>query len=103
MYVCVRVRVCVWGRRSWEEREKKEIRTRKEREEKRKNKETGEKRKHKLIHTDRQRDRQTDGQTDGRTDRHKSNDMRYKTEQYTKSNSIESYSIKLNQFRNKVE
>ena len=33
--------------------------------------------------------RQTDGQTDGRTDRHKSFiDMRYYTEQYSKSNSI---------------
>ena len=69
MYLCVRVRVCVWGRRSWEEREKKEIRTRKEREEKRKNKETGEKRKHKLIHTDKQTNRQTDEQTDRQIDR----------------------------------
>ena len=44
------------------------------------------KRKHKLIHTD----KQTDGQTDGRTDRHKSFiAMRYYTEQYSKSNSIE--------------
>ena len=39
----------------------------------------------KLIHTDKQTDRQTDGQTD----RHKSFiDMRYYTEQYSKSNSI---------------
>ena len=56
-----------------------------EKKEYRKNKETGDKRKHKLIHTD----RQTDRQTDGRTDRHKSFiDMRYYTEQYSKSNSI---------------
>ena len=78
------------------------------REKKRKNKEAGEKRKHKLIHTDKQTDRRTDGRTDrrtdGRTDRHKSFiDMRHYTEQYSKSNSIESYSIKLNQFKNKVE
>ena len=34
--------------------------------------------------------RQTDGRTDGQTDRHKSFiDMRYYTEQYSKSNSIE--------------
>ena len=72
MYLCVRVRVCVWGRRSWEQRVKKE---------KRKNKETGEKKKHKLIHTDKQ--------TDRRTDRHKSfTGMRYNTEQCSKSNLI---------------
>ena len=64
MYLCVRVRVYVWGRHSWEKREKKEIRTRKERDKKRKNKETGEKRKHKLIHIDKQTDTQTDGWTD---------------------------------------
>ena len=52
MYLCVRVRVCVWGRHSWEKRKRV------------KRKETGEKRKHKLIHTDKQTDRQTDGQTD---------------------------------------
>ena len=58
----------------------------KEKKEYRKNEETGEKRKHKLIHTDRR--------TNGQTDRHKSFiDMRYNTEQYSKSNSIESYSI----------
>ena len=40
-----------------------------------------------LIHTDRQ--------TDRRTDRHKSFiDMRYNTEQYSKSNSIEKIKIK---------
>ena len=44
---------------------------------------------HKFIHTDKQTDRQTDRQTDERTDRHKSFiDMRYNTEQYSKSNSI---------------
>ena len=38
--------------------------------------------------------KQTDRQTDKRADRHKSFiDMRYYTEQYSKSNSIESYSI----------
>ena len=37
---------------------------------------------------------QINRQTDRRTDRHKSFiDMRYNTEQYSKSNSIESYSI----------
>ena len=51
-----------------------------------KNKKTGVKRKRqKLIHTD----KQTDRQTDGWTDRHKSFiDLRYYTEQYSKSNSI---------------
>ena len=49
-------------------------------------------RKHKLIHTDK------DKQTDGRTDRNKSFiDMRYYTEQYSKSNSIEQNRIKSNQ------
>ena len=54
--------------------------------------------------TDRQTDRQTGRQTDGRTDRHKSFiDMRYYTEQYSKSNSIElnkreSNQIESNQF-----
>ena len=76
MYLCVRVRVYVWGRRSWEKRKRVKI----------KNKETGEKRKHKLIHTD----KQTNKQTDRQTDRHKSFiDMRYYTEQYSKSNPIE--------------
>ena len=37
-----------------------------------------------------QTDKHTDKQTDGQTDRHKSFiDMRYYTEQYSKSNSIE--------------
>ena len=41
---------------------------------------------HKLIHTD----KQTDGRIDRQTDRHKSIiDMRYNTEVYSKSNSIE--------------
>ena len=52
MYLCVRV--CVWGRRSWEKW--------KEREKKEKIKE--EKIKQKLIHTDKHTDKQTDGQTD---------------------------------------
>ena len=64
---------------------KREIKMKREKKELRKNKETGEKRKHTLIHTD----KQTDGQTDRRTDRHKSFiDMRYYTEQYSKSNRI---------------
>ena len=42
------------------------------------------------THTDRQTDGRTDERTDGRTNRHKSFiDMRYNTEQYDKSNSIE--------------
>ena len=89
MYLCVRVRVrvCVWGRRSWEKRVKKEKWKWKE---KRKNRVTGEKKKHKLIHTDKQTDKQTDRRTDRWTDRHKSFiDMRYYTKQYSKSNSIE--------------
>ena len=45
---------------------------------------------HKFIHTDKQ--------TDRRTDRHKSFiDMRYYTEQYSKSNSIKENRIKSNQ------
>ena len=49
----------------------------------------------------------TDGRTDGRTDRHKSFiDMRYYTEQYSKSNSIEEKRIESNRIKsiwNKVE
>ena len=42
-------------------------------------------------------DRQTDGRTDRQTDRHKSFiDMRYYTEQYSKSNSIEEKRIRSN-------
>ena len=53
---------------------------------------------HKLIHTDKKTDRQTDRQTDGQTDRHKSFiDMRYYTEQYSKSNSIKENRIESNQ------
>ena len=64
---------------------KREMEMKRDKKEKRKNKETGEKRKHKLVHTD----KHTHRQTDGWTDRHKSfNDMRYYTEQYSKSNSI---------------
>ena len=63
------------------------------REKKRKNRVTGEKRKHKLIHTDEQTkrhtDRQTDRQTDKQIDTNHLIDMRYYTEQYSKSNSIE--------------
>ena len=60
-----------------------------EKKEYRKNEETGEKRSKNInlfIQTDRQTDRRTDERTDGRTDRHKSFiDMRYYTEQYSKS------------------
>ena len=100
MYLCVRVRVrvYVWGRHSWEKREKKEIRTRKERVKKR-----VKKRIHKLVHTD----KQTDRQTNGRTDRHKSFiDMRYNTEQHSKSNSIKEKRKESNRIQsvwNKVE
>ena len=74
------------------EREMKMKREMKQKE-KRKNKETGVKWKHKLIHTD----KQTDKQTDERTDRHKSFiDMRYYTEQYSKSNSIKENIVKSN-------
>ena len=67
------------------ESKEREIKMKREKKELRKNKETWEKRKHTLIHTD----KQTDGQTDRRTDRHKSFiDMRYNTEQYSKSHSI---------------
>ena len=90
MYLCVRVRVrvCVWGRRSWEKRVKKEKWKRKE---KRKGKERIKKQERREnINLFIQINRQTDRQTDGRTDRHKSFiDMRYNTEQYSKSNSIE--------------
>ena len=69
-------------------REKKDLRGKK--------KETGEKRKHKLIHTD----KHTDRQTDGRTDRHKSFiDMRYYTEQYSRSNWIKEKRIESNQIK----
>ena len=49
MYVCVRVRVCVWGRRSWEKSKEREMKMKmkmkREMKEKKMNKETGEKRK----------------------------------------------------------
>ena len=67
MYLCVRVRVRVWGRRSWEKRVKKEKWKWKEKR-KRKEKKEKKKRKHKLIHTDKQTHRQTDRQSDGQID-----------------------------------
>ena len=74
MYVCVRVRVCV--RKTFMRKEKKG-------KEKRKRSEN--------INLFIQINRQTDR----RTDRHKSFiDMRYNTEQYSKSNSIELNRIK---------
>ena len=52
-----------------------------------------------FIQINRHTDRQTDGRTDGQIDRHKSFiDMKYYTEQYSKSNSIEEKKIKSNQF-----
>ena len=72
MYVCVRVHacMCVWGRRSWEKRKK----IKREKKEKRNEIEN----KNLFIQINR------------RTDRHKSFiHMRYYTEQYSKSNSIE--------------
>ena len=82
----------MWGRRSWEKRGKKELKEKRKKKERIKKQERREN--YKLIHTDKQTDRQTDRQTgrrmDGRTDRHKSFiDVRYYTEQYSKSNSIE--------------
>ena len=82
MYVCVHacVRECVWGRSSWE---KKDIREK--RKGKRNKKEWREKkrRENKTILI------QINTQTDRQIDRHKSFiDMRYNTEQYSKSNSI---------------
>ena len=72
---------CVWGRRSWDKKEKEKERVkRKEKRVKRREK------REKLIHTD----NQTDGRIDRQTDRHKSFiDMRYNTEVYSKSSSIE--------------
>ena len=50
-----------------------------------------------FIQIKKQTDRQTGRQTDGRTDRHKSFiDMRYYTEQYSKSNSIKENQIESN-------
>ena len=83
MYVCVRVRVCVWGRRSWEKRVKKEKLKWKE---KRKSKERIKKQERReninlFIQINTQTDGQTHRRTDGQTDRHKSFiDMRYYTE-----------------------
>ena len=73
----------------WKWKEKRKSKERIKKQERREN--------YKLIHTDKQ--------TDRRTDRHKSFiDMRYNTEQYSKSNSIESYSInQIKRFKNKVE
>ena len=101
MYLCVRVRVRVCEEDVHEKRVKKE-----KWKEKRKRKERIKKQERReninlLIQINTQADRQMDGQID----RHKSFiDMRYYTEQYSKSNSIESYSI--NQIKpiwNKVE
>ena len=86
MYLCVRVRVCVWGRRSWEKSTGKRKKSEEE----------------KTINLFIQINRQTDGRTDRQTDRHKSFiDMRYYTEQCSKSNPIELNQIK--SIWNKVE
>ena len=76
-------------RKESKEREKKKKRIEREKKQEKKGKKKKRKRQ-KLIHTD----RETDGQTDG----HKSFiDMRYNTEQYSKSNSIEKNRVKSNQ------
>ena len=90
--MCVSVSVCVCEEdvhEKREERKSKKKEEKKEKKEKRKKREWKKRENYKLIHTDKQTDRQTDEQTDRRTDRHKSFiDMRYYTEQYSKSNSI---------------
>ena len=74
-------------RKERKQRVKRKKKKRVKRKKKKKRKEIREKREnYKLIHTD----KQTDRQTVGWIDRHKSFiDMRYYTEQYSKSNSIE--------------
>ena len=71
----------------------------KEREMKRiKKQEWREKDKNLFIQINTQTDGRTNERTDGRTDRHKSFiDMRYYTEQYSKSNSIKENRIESNQ------
>ena len=84
MYSCVRVRVRVCVRKTFirKGREKRKSTERMKKQERRENINL-------FIQINTQTDRQTDRQTDGRTDRHKSFiDMRYYTEQYSKSNSI---------------
>ena len=99
MYVCVRVRVCeedVHEKRKRNENEKRKEREIKMKREMRriKKQEWREKDKNLFIQINTHTDRQTDGQID----RHKSFiDMRYNTEQYSKSNSIESNRIQSNQ------
>ena len=102
MYVCVRVRVCVWGRRSWEKSKEREMKMKREKKEKWKWKEKRNKTKERIKKQERreninlfiQINTQTNRRMDGQIDRHKSFiDMRYYTEQYSKSNSIKSYSI----------
>ena len=53
-----------------------------------------------FIQIKKQTERQTGRQTDGRTDRHKSFiDMRYYTEQYSKSNSIKENKTESNRIK----
>ena len=92
---CLALSVCVREEDVHEKRVKKEKWKRKEKrksKEKIKKQERSEKR-NLFI----QINRQTDRRTEGRTDKHKSFiDMRYYTEQYSKSNSIEESRIKSN-------
>ena len=87
---CPCVSVCVCEEDVYEKREERKSKKKKEKKEKwnkkKKRKEITKKREnYKLIHAD----KQTDTQTDRWMDRHKSFiDMRYYTEQYSKSNSI---------------
>ena len=89
------VSVCVCEEDVHEKREERKSKKKKEKKEKRNKKKkrkeiTKKSENYKLIHTDRQTDRQTDRRTDGQIDRHKSFiDMRYYTEQNSKSYSIE--------------
>ena len=76
-------------KRKRNENEQKEKRNKKKKRERREN-----------INLFIQTDRQTDRQTDGRTDRHKSFiDMRYYTEQYSKSNSIKENKTESNRIK----
>ena len=80
----------VWGRRSWEKRKAKREKRKEKRgkKEKIKRKEERKRIENKNVHI------QINTQTNRRTDRHKSFiDMRYNTEQYGKSTSIESNRI----------
>ena len=77
MYLCVRVRVCVWGRRSWEKRKEREMKMKREKKEKwkekRKRKERIKKQERRdninlFIQINTQTYRQTDERIDGQID-----------------------------------